>query len=103
MAAITYGPKPLAGSIAWLANAAPPFLTHSTQFAGVTSLPFGSFLPYAAVPSGPNRPPRPGAGTPLSLPFRLWQLAQLAVKIACPRPAGVSGAPAEAAACWACL
>src|SRR5436190_15752047 len=70
------------------AKAAPPFLTHSIQFCTVTGLVFGSTLPYAAVPSGPNRPPRPGAGIPLSLSFGLWQLAHWPAKTIWPRSTG---------------
>src|SRR5690349_2342496 len=91
MALIWYGPWPAAGCACGPeAKAAPPFLIHSTQFSTVTGLVFGSTLPNAAVPSGPNRPPRPGAGMPLSLSFKLWQLAHWPAKIICPRSAGVA-------------
>src|SRR6059036_3870099 len=97
IAAMINGPWPAAGwAVGPLAKAPPPFLTHSRKFAGFTGLVFGSVLPNAAVPSGPNSPARPGAGMALSLSLKLWQVTHLAWKIACPRPTGVSGTGCEA-------
>src|SRR3954470_6197563 len=84
-----YGPWPAATGACWpVLKAELPFLTHSAQFTGFTGLVFGSTLPKAAVPSGPNKPPRPGAGMPLSLSFRLWQLAHWPAKMIWPRSTG---------------
>src|SRR5215213_7762576 len=84
-----YGPCPGAtGACGPVLNAELPCLTHSTQLAGVTGLVLGNTLPKAAVPSGPNNPPSPGAGIALSLSVRLWQLAHWPAKIICPRSAG---------------
>src|SRR5919202_3504637 len=96
-----YGPCPgLRGGRGLVWPAEPP-LTQSFTLATFTGLPLGSVLPHAAVPSGPNRPPKPGAGTALSLSFRLWQLVQpLAANRAWPRPTGVSEAAAAATAGW---